>query len=331
MSGGGFMKKSAAALALLIFITGLIISCGGNGSSGGKAETKGNFIAVGEGKNILISPDGINWHTRSTTGIDHFNGIANGNNIFVAWETTRSLSANLLSSPDAKHWTLRSSNTFPYPLAMIYANGIFVAVCSFGVVLTSPDGMNWTNSATLRSGSDTDALQAIAFGGGSFVTVSAFGNIWHSPDGINWTVVQGSFPALNAVTYGNGIFVAAGGNEIFTSSDGVNWTGDTLNLFPILDILSLAQGNNTFVAVGIRTEFQGTQPVSTLVLLHSSDGINWTGELSTIDVSVNRLNFARELFFLTGINGTILTSPDGITWTHRESGSTEFILSVITG
>lgn len=215
---------------------------------------------------------------------------------------------------------------------MIYANGTFVAVCPSGVVLTSPDGMNWTNSATLRSGSDTDALQAIAFGGGSFVTVSAFGNIWHSPDGINWTIVQGSLPALYAVTYGNGIFVAAGGNWIFTSSDGDNWTGKTLNLFPpMLDIHSLAQGNNTFVAVGIQTENQGIQPVSTQVILHSSDGINWTGELSTIDVSVNRLNFARDLFFLTGINGTILTSPDGIVWTHRESGTTEFILSVITG
>lgn len=214
---------------------------------------------------------------------------------------------------------------------MIYAKGIFIAVSPSGVVLTSADGISWTNSATLKSGADADALQAIAYGNGSFVTVSAFGRIWHSPDGINWTLVQGSFPALNAVTYGNGIFVAAGGNEIFTSSDGVNWTGNTLNPFPILDILSLAQGNNTFVAVGIRTESQGTQPISTLVILHSSDGINWTGELSTLDVSVNQISFARDLFFLTGINGTILTSSDGIMWTPRESGATDFIAAVITG
>lgn len=85
------MKKSAAALALLICITGFIIACGSNGSSGDKAGTEGTFIAVGQGRNILRSPDGTNWHSKSTTGIDYFNGIAYGNNIFVAWGRQRGL------------------------------------------------------------------------------------------------------------------------------------------------------------------------------------------------------------------------------------------------
>lgn len=86
-----------------------------------------------------------------------------------------------------------------------------------------------------------------------------------------------------------------------------------------------------FVATGLKTEMQGTQPTSTLMIFTSSDGVNWTGGPSTIDPSVNSLSFVNGIFFLTGTNGTILTSSDGITWTYRASGTAETIGTITFG
>jgi hypothetical protein len=298
---------------LLCAFLSLIVGCGGGGSS---EPLSGNFVATDSMGDVLTSADGINWTTRSTGGAS-FYGLVHGNKTFVGWQITRSLGGNIFTSPDGLNWTLRSSMTFPFIKAMIYANGLFVAVCPIGgLVLTSPDGVNWTQSAALTSpGLGSDPLEAIAYGNGIFVTTGQFGGIYYSPDAVNWTNVSDKYPFFpDAVTYGNGIFVAGGGNKIFISSDGANWTAQTLDLFPFLDILSLAYGNDMFVAVGLSTEVQGTQPISTLMIFTSPDGVNWSGGPSTIDVNA-RVIFVNSLFFLTGINGSIMASPDGTKWT----------------
>ena len=70
---------------------------------------------------------------------------------------------------------------------------------------------------------------------------------------------------LNAITYGNGLFVAVGNyGTILTSPDGTTWTkrdsGTTFNLYSIA-----YNGNNLFVAVG-----ESGKAVT------SPDGITWT-------------------------------------------------------
>ncbi len=326
---------------LLSFLSGVIlcglmsvvIGCGsGEGGQGGES-TFGTFVAVGDLGSILTSPDGINWNVVQSEVGGGLSDVTHGNNTFVAvGGEPRTLAAIIISSPNGVNWTVRSSGIFPCLNGVTFGNGIFVAVSSlFGTILTSPDGVNWTESATLTMpGLGSAPLQAITYGNGVFVTVSAFGGIYHSPDCVNWTTVSEPFPSLYAVTYGNGIFVTAGGNEIFTSSDGATWTSKTLDLFGSFEILSLAHGNNMFVAVGEKIQGQGTQPTITLMILTSADGVNWTGGPSTIDPSVNRLSFANGIFFLTGINGTILTSPDGINWTSRMSGTIIETITAVT-
>jgi len=312
---------------LLLVLLSMVAGCGGGGTSD---TSSGIFVATDYIGNILTSPDAIHWNVRSS-GVGHLDGLIFGNSTFVAWQTSRSLAVAFFTSTDAEHWDVRTSYTFVPPSSAIYANGLFVAVGQFGgVVLTSPDGMNWAQSATLVSHLGPDSLEAIAYGNGTFVTVGAHGGIYYSSNGINWTTVSETFPALSAVTYGNGIFVAAGGNKLFTSSDGAIWTSRTLDSFPYVDILSLAYGNSIFVATGVKIEGQGTQPSTTLMMLISTDGVNWTGGSSTIDPSV-RLSFVNGIFFLTGINGTILTSPDGVNWTPRVSGTIETIEAIAFG
>jgi photosystem II stability/assembly factor-like uncharacterized protein len=56
---------------------------------------------------------------------------------------------------------------------------------------------------------------------------------------------------LNAVAYGNGLFVAVGyGGTILTSPDGAGWTKRTSGTSN--GLVGVAYGNNRFVAVGDR-------------------------------------------------------------------------------
>jgi hypothetical protein len=52
----------------------------------------------------------------------------------------------------------------------------------------------------------------------------------------------------------------------------------------------------------------------------SPDGINWTARASGTANTLYDVCFAEGLFVVTGAGGVILTSPDGINWTARASG-----------
>lgn len=151
----------------------------------------------------------------------------------------------------------------------------------------------------------------------------------------NWTTNQLNIanPAgvhgtqLTGVAYGNGTYVAVGqylggdGGVVETSTDGANWTLQTSYPGSIYNLYDVAYGNGTFVAVGWDA-YTGNN------ILSSTNGINWAAH-TTIIFNVNRVIFGGGLFVAVGdgqtISGTtnrnIYTSPDGITWTARNSGA----------
>jgi hypothetical protein len=58
----------------------------------------------------------------------------------------------------------------------------------------------------------------VAYGNGLFVAVGGNGTILTSRDGVNWTEQTSRSNTLNSVTYGKGLFVAVGdGGTILTS------------------------------------------------------------------------------------------------------------------
>jgi hypothetical protein len=72
-----------------------------------------------------------------------------------------------------------------------------------------------------------------------------------------------------------------------------------------------------FCAVGDQLEIGGTPKIIT-----SSDGISWSSPIS--NPALNHLHCVMwsrddELFIATGLLGTMVTSPDGTTWTSRDS------------
>jgi hypothetical protein len=135
---------------------------------------------------------------------------------------------------------------------------------------------------------------------------------------------------LLGVTYGNGRYVAVGQyveddyGVVETSEDGMNWTMRSQRNGLIWDLWDVAYGNGIFVAVGWDA-YDGAN------VYHSTNGINWTSHTTKIS-NFYGVTYGGGLFVAVGdgwlVGGTsgktnrnIYTSPDGITWTARNSGS----------
>jgi hypothetical protein len=127
---------------------------------------------------------------------------------------------------------------------------------------------------------------------------------------------------LNAIAYGNGLFVAAGAaNTILTSSDGITWVQQTGGN---PDLYSMTHGSTGFAA--------GGQTGS--LIAFSSNGVTWTNVLDTIGMQqLNGITYGYGLFVAVGrgsFSGTsyILTSTNGINWVSRLSPATNFLFAV---
>lgn len=131
-----------------------------------------------------------------------------------------------------------------------------------------------------------------------------------------WTARTASeLNAWNAITYGNGIFVAVSGggtNRVMTSTDGINWVSRVATAASLWR--SVAFGNGIFVAVAST----GTDRVMT-----STDGINWTLRTAAEPNAWRSVTFGNGMFLAVAANGTnrVMTSTDGISWTPQASAS----------
>lgn len=176
------------------------------------------------------------------------------------------------------------------------------------------------DSWTARTACTSDNLKGIAYGNGVFVAVGGSredgGIICISEDGQSWTEASDSpieEAYLNAVVFGNNIFVAVGdGGAIFTSSDGDEWTKRTSNTNYSLSGVTF--GNGKFIAVGYG---HGA------MILTSTNGIAWT---NVYPESCNlfdpcewmfTVGYGGGKFFAAGWSGSntyVLTSSDGNSW-----------------
>jgi len=200
---------------------------------------------------------------------------------------------------------------------------------SVAAIGTAPLAYQWQFNGSNILGAVSAALTlpniSLADGGSYRVLVSnSFSTVISVPANLTVTLPAGSWglrrgftneSTLLAVTFGNGLFVAAGDSgSLLTSADGVAWTNHSRA--PSDFLAGTAAGNGKFVAVGGRG--------SDAIILGSTDGVSWVDRNVTPSNAFSAAAFGNNRFVVVDGNGAILSSPDGISWTSIAAGQSSF-------
>jgi len=282
---------------------------------------------------LRYSEDGSNWNYALS---GYFDGVAraaayNGSNLWVAAGNQMNFQSYYLYSSNGKNWT--PTNLFNFftgeGTAVAYGGGYWVAGADNqglggGTLWYSSNGIDFQSAFP----GFVQATWGVAYGAGKFVAVGddllAGPTIRYTttsvPDTWTTTGVTNAFDSNgNAVAYGNGRWVACGGDSsgytIKYSADGSNW----LNATGVFETEGLGvdyNGTNMWVAVG---DNPGASAVSNI--LYSTDGIAWQNAVSGAFTSVGyavRYNQALGLWMAAGNDGTttgsLKYSGDGMNW-----------------
>ncbi len=219
------------------------------------------YIAVGMGGTVMTSPDLNNWTVRTSGVIHTLRSVASSGSRFVAVGDSAIGEPIVISSTDGVTWSVQyrggtcgaESCVTPSMLSSVIWTGTqFIAVgqeiiypggTAYALILTSPDGLAWTQHAVQaivlgQTGLGSESgMNSVAWSGKLLVAVGISGDgypaAWTSTDAEAWTLrtVPGyAGQNLRDITWGNGHFVAVGWGgvpAVFTSSDGINWQGNS--------------------------------------------------------------------------------------------------------
>ena len=161
---------------------------------------------------------------------------------------------------------------------------------------------------------------------GGYVTVGAGGLRRASPDGVDWRTTDEGGAPLYGVTFGEGTWVAVGGDgapRVLASSDGVRW-----NERPVPDtdqvLKNVVWGDGRFVAVGIHG-----------IKLVSPDGWRWEDRSDEWITELIGVTWGADRYVAVGQQdwtvGVSTVSTDGSTWTPVETNGPEELHDVAFG
>lgn len=206
-------------------------------------------------------------------------------------------------------------------LGITYGNGKYVAVGQYledddGVIETSNDGLNWTMQTT-RDYSILD-LYDVIYGAGIFVAVGwdyyGGNNIYSSTNGINWTPHATQISNIHGVTYGEGTFVAVGDGLLL---NGTTYTNQ--NIYVSTDGINWSATDSGVPSGQVHTLYDVAYGAGNFVAVDgagyfysSSDGFDWTRTANSR--AGQEVSFCNGLFFVPADAGTNLMSRDGLNW-----------------
>ncbi|MDR0784670.1 MAG: hypothetical protein LBE74_02130 [Treponema sp.] len=265
------------------------------------------------------------------------------------------LAARTLKTPIAivaaskTDWTFANAGFGNLELsALAYGNSKFIAG-GYNVLAYSSDGVSWTKVSLNKNDAlaenqiykDNFIIRSIAFGNNTFVAVGYQNDesgktalVIRSTDGVNWRQSAYDYTgfadtSVLAVNFGDNRFVIGGdpndksGNTTVKaktawSTDGEKWNFVANESFDNESVLSLAYGNNKFIAVGTKGR-----------VAWSTDGTTWSGTQAGNWVSndlfgdgsdINAIVYGNGKFVAVGHNGNVKTSVDGYSWSDGKDG-----------
>lgn len=201
-------------------------------------------------------------------------------------------------------------------LAVSATGDFWIQVGEQGTVYTSGDGFSWLP----RESGVRTALRSVTFLGGRALLTGEAGTVLYadSPVDIRAGVLSGGSTEdwLEGVAASDSRAVAVGDNgTIYTSDDGVTWTGRSSGTTDWLT--AVAYGGGKFVAVGEMGR-----------ILTSSDGLQWSRQAHSGQELFTAVESVGGGFVVAGDAGTVLWSVDANQWESISSGSTNDLFTV---
>jgi uncharacterized repeat protein (TIGR02543 family) len=150
------------------------------------------------------------------------------------------------------------------------------------------------------------------------------------PDPTDWEAVTDSTfgtSAILGIAYGDGKFVAVGGNygesKIAYSTDGINWNTVTNSTFGNNNIQCITYGDGKFVAGGSNGK-----------MAYSTDGITWAAvtdsTFGTTNNTISGIAYGDGKFVAGGTSAKMAYSTDGVNWNTVNNSSFIYAIASIT-
>lgn len=335
---------------------------------------------------IYTSQDAFSWTEQNTTVSDlfDFRGLTYGNGLFVgsgaqgtsgccysmdngtSWFVTSAHASVAQSYPcygrrtfymagtgrlnrsldNCATWSVSSLPASDTNSGIVYGNGMFLLVTTTFVVWYSYDGQNWNRTGTGIGGANSFNM---AYGNGMYVIVGGSSTIASSTNGVTWSGFGNNLSedvTYNAVTYGNGKFIAAANTgvlrmaiinlkkerptkdvnykkgaiviptkekKIYTIMDDKTWSVYSMTAVDHLPpITTMKFLNNMFVGLAYDTIFKSHDGVTWEARQENFDSFDLTTTFTPLDIA-----YGNDTFVAIGSGGRtrVLTSYDNaVTW-----------------
>lgn len=173
-------------------------------------------------------------------------------------------------------------------------------------------GTTWSS----RTNTAKSSLHAVAANAqGRFVAVGDAGVALTSVDSISWAaLVLGTERNMRSIECYNGTFIAVGENgTILRSRDGQVWSA-RVSPIPTMNILDVACSGNRWLAVGSNGN-------AGAIIVSDDDGMSWNTVVENPGVVGNLSVAYGDCWVVGGLNGQVLTSDLGLSFTTRTFGA----------
>lgn len=179
-------------------------------------------------------------------------------------------------------------------------------------VYTSADGNNW--SRVTDASVPTGTFNSLSFGAGLFVAAGNNGLLFTSANGVNWTTrTSGTANHLYDVQFLNSSFYAVGNNAtLLASANGTSWSVVAMGTGLADDLFMNITYGNSLYVIGVREQSTGN-----LIIYRSATALSnsWTKQNIGF-ASLNKVQYLKDRFFIFTSGTHVYTSTNGSTWTN---------------